>query len=291
MNYPIPANWQDFQIFVKDLLAEKYKTKFDIYGREGQKQNGVDIFGVFEKKNIGVQCKKLGKRITTKMICDEIEKAKLFEPHLNRYMIVTTDRRDAKVQTFVANLNNDHEKQNLFEIEIVFWDDIEEEVGRNDEIWKRYYEEVLSKTNSTIKDEFILNAIQTAFSRPAFSTRFHFENKIADFLKAIQDTQEFLNTGKLRSRDGNYLFATQSYKSLADQEDVADLDFVGDVLQELRNETTAGIKYRKIKQCNDCFCVADPRTEEALDRLRHLMLSRLNRVFERHGIGVIDIPY
>lgn len=76
-NFPIPANWQDFQIFIKDLFNEKYGD-FDIYGRSGQAQDGIDILGKYRKSIIGVQCKRLSSKLSFTMVKKEIQKAETF---------------------------------------------------------------------------------------------------------------------------------------------------------------------------------------------------------------------
>jgi len=55
--YP-PRNWQDFENLILDIAKYKIEGDFDKYGREGQSQDGVDIWGRDKKyKSIGIQCK------------------------------------------------------------------------------------------------------------------------------------------------------------------------------------------------------------------------------------------
>src|SRR5262245_42764726 len=56
---PPPTNWQDFQSLVKDIAESRYDPSTVVeYGRQGQAQNGVDVYAEdrFGKK-IGIQCK------------------------------------------------------------------------------------------------------------------------------------------------------------------------------------------------------------------------------------------
>jgi hypothetical protein len=68
-----PKNWQDFEIFIKDLSKEKFNSSFDLFGRSGQNQNGVDIIGIDNKKTVGIQCKhKMIEKATAKLFVTEI---------------------------------------------------------------------------------------------------------------------------------------------------------------------------------------------------------------------------
>ena len=98
-NYLKPANWQDFQIFIKDLLNEKYEGGFDIYGRNGQAQDGVDVLGRFYNNTIGTQCKRLDIDLTLKLIKDEIVKTDKSDLKLSKYIFATTCRKEPNTYT------------------------------------------------------------------------------------------------------------------------------------------------------------------------------------------------
>jgi hypothetical protein len=296
MNFPIPANWQDFQIFIKDLLTEKYDGGFDIYGRNGQSQDGIDILGTFPQSNIiGVQCKRLDSKFTLDIIKDEVEKTDKSELTLTKYIFATTSQRDTKIQNEIIRFNSERQNSSLFEIEIWFWETIEDEINANLEISNRYYKNIFSKVDSKYKENHILETIKTAFSRPAFSTPFHLENNDNDFFQAIKDTQEFLNTGKLKNRDGEYIAGSLSYKKLSNLEDVKNIENVTELLQQIRDYITLEIKEGRIKVCKnkrDCFCFKDRgQSESKLDEMRRSLLISLNHVFTRNNMENIRIRY
>jgi hypothetical protein len=55
---PAPAHWQDFESICRDLFAAEWgDTDTKRHGRAGQKQDGVDVFGLRDGKWCGVQCK------------------------------------------------------------------------------------------------------------------------------------------------------------------------------------------------------------------------------------------
>lgn len=294
-NYPKPANWQDFQIFIKDLLNEKFEKGFDIYGRNGQAQDGIDILGRFNNKTIGIQCKRLDIDLTLKLITDEIAQTDKSSLKLARYIFATTCPRDKNIQKIIVDLNTERSNNSLFEIELWFWETIEDEINGNINIQTKYYENILSKTDPKYKELHILDTIQTGFNRPAFLTPFRSENRNNDFFQAIKDTQEFLNTGKLRNRNGEYITGTSPYKWLTNPEDIKDMDSVAELLQQIRDYITNGIKEGRINTCNgkeDCFCFSDGRKSEMeLDGLRRSLLLYLNHVFTRNNMREISVRF
>jgi hypothetical protein len=119
-------------------------------GSRGQEQDGVDVFArkVMSQEWIGVQCKvKTGGKITQNEINLEIDKAKEFNPKLTHYYIYTTAKRDAKIQEFVRKLTDDNLKSNLFDVQILFWEDIETLLreDKNQKIHYKYYKGYYSK--------------------------------------------------------------------------------------------------------------------------------------------------
>lgn len=289
-NFPVPAYWQDFQVFVKDIYNEKYGG-FDIYGRNGQAQNGVDVFGKWKKSIIGIQCKRLDCKLSLAMVKSEIKKAEEFTPKLTKFVIATTDRRDAKMQSNVLAINSERANEGLFEVEILYWDAIEDEINGNANILDRYYDDVMPNIDKNYKDMHILDTLRLAFARPAFSTQFKYEAKIMDFMQAITDTQEFMNIGKLRNREGEYISGSFQYKSLKNSEDVSDCDSICNLLQKIRDRMTDGIKHGGIKNCNDCYCVNSGQIEQDLDNYRRNIFLLLNLIFKRNGREEMTMPY
>ena len=73
----IPKDDDEFENMILELYEELWNSKnLDRNGRSGQRQNGVDIFGIPEGQTeySGIQCKRVVK-LTEKQVDDEIEKA------------------------------------------------------------------------------------------------------------------------------------------------------------------------------------------------------------------------
>jgi len=102
---PPPSDWNEFEDICADLFALTWNDQNAIrYGRQGQRQNGVDIRGrAVDGPIAGVQCK--GKRqwpptkLTTREIDKQVAAALNFSPPLGQFTIVTTARDDAALQS------------------------------------------------------------------------------------------------------------------------------------------------------------------------------------------------
>jgi hypothetical protein len=109
---PEPKNWQDFERLCFDLYRHIWKTTdADMNGRQGQPQAGVDVYGTdrVEDKLVGVQCKGkdqgYGNKLIEKELREEIEKAKIFIPALDVFIVATTAPNDVHIS---ADRENNH---------------------------------------------------------------------------------------------------------------------------------------------------------------------------------------
>ena len=135
-NFSLPIINDDkiFENFCLDYFKIKFRDpSIQLNGRSGQKQNGVDIFCHinFPYEWIGIQCKvkSTSTKISLSEVKTEIERAKQFNPKLSQYIIVTTGSRDAILQEQIRILNDEFSSLNIFYTQIVFWEDILEELS------------------------------------------------------------------------------------------------------------------------------------------------------------------
>jgi hypothetical protein len=159
---PKPKSWDEFE----DITWEIYKRKWhdnhaEKYGRSGQAQNGIDIYGQENSSGnyIGVQCKRYkDNKLNKEIINEEIVKAEGFSSPLNEYIIATTESRDTKLQDFVWSLNEERRLENKFLVYIVFWEDICNDLAdpNNRDLLKKYYsewEQIFSNQEKSISSE------------------------------------------------------------------------------------------------------------------------------------------
>ncbi len=151
---PKPKSWDEFEDIVWDIYTRRWQDPHaQRYGRSGQAQKGVDIYGRQgnSEKNIAVQCKRFeDKNFKTTTITLEVEKTEKLTFPISEYLIATTTSRDTEIQDFVMQLNQERKSENKFPVYVVFWDDLCNYLAEpsNYDLLKKHYsgwEEVFEK--------------------------------------------------------------------------------------------------------------------------------------------------
>lgn len=163
LQLPPPESWIEFERLCFDLFKRELDNPFlQRNGIEGEKQDGVDIFGNYKKEFVGLQCKNKKiypqSKITTKEILNEIEKAKLFEPKLNRYFILTSTTRNNEIQKFVRLQSIASLESGCFEINIFFWEDITERLKNYPDLLNNYYPHLINFKTEKTDEELSIEA-------------------------------------------------------------------------------------------------------------------------------------
>ncbi len=124
--FPKPRDWNTLEDIVADVFSRQYHNyNFQRYGRNGQRQFGVDIAGPIEKGLIGIQCKHHPNgNISTTEIDEEVKLSDGFSPRLSEFIIATSAERDTTAHNHVLKLSLEREKQGDYPVGIKFWDDI-----------------------------------------------------------------------------------------------------------------------------------------------------------------------
>ncbi|MGC1861040.1 MAG: hypothetical protein WA733_07930 [Methylocystis sp.] len=113
-------------------------------GRRGQRQNGVDLFGMRNgdpAHYVGIQCKAKseGRFLTEDEVRDEVKKALTFKPELREYFIVTTAPDDVALQELARELTADLKaKGRTLPIYVWGWNTLEERISENAEARKAF---------------------------------------------------------------------------------------------------------------------------------------------------------
>lgn len=158
MQLPKSRSAEEFENICKDVLTFEYGIKFNSYGRNGQKQNGIDIYAQLNEKNyIVAQCKNYFSLNSANTINKQIEKdVKATENipfHINQFIAMTSMDRDLNVQNYIENIDSP------FRIQIWFWEDIQVKVCSNDKLFETYYPSFFQSTQIPIrtKNEIVTN--------------------------------------------------------------------------------------------------------------------------------------
>jgi len=166
-NVPTPKSWDEFE----DIMLAAAKLRWnssDFYrnGRPGQKQDGVDIWGCGDDNHhIGVQCKNTVDGISRTTVKPKITNAEAFEPKLDRLYIATTAKRDAVLQTAVREISRERAQAGLFKVDVLFWDDVCQDLAKDDEIFFRHYPQFRQGIDAvTQHDKKLFNELTTLLS-------------------------------------------------------------------------------------------------------------------------------
>lgn len=167
---PPPRDWDKFERLCADLWSEMWQDhNLQRFGRSGQRQDGIDIFGTIStnKKLAAVQCKK--KDITStepdeSLTADEIQKivdeAKKFKEPLSEFVIAYTGKRDTNLQLTALKISKEHEVKGLFTVHIYSWDDILQKLGNYSGVFRKHLPEFSSLNVSPTQSDNILKKIE-----------------------------------------------------------------------------------------------------------------------------------
>lgn len=148
MQIPPPTDWGEFESIVLDAMAIRWTSpNLQKIGRSGQGQQGVDIYGLNNLgQAVGIQCKKRKGKLKEKDVDAEIAKAAHFKPVLSVLYIATTQELDAPLQSMVRLKSAARVATGGFAVQILFWDDIIQNLVTNPQVFATHYPSLASKT-------------------------------------------------------------------------------------------------------------------------------------------------
>lgn len=282
LNFPPPANWQDFQILTLRLVEQlcEFATVRE-YGRQGQRQHGIDIYGEMPGElHLGIQCKEMksGKKLTLQLIQAEADAALAFQPGLNVFVIATTLAEDTAIHKAVTTLNSS--KIYSFKISYWSWNHFNDKLNRSSKLMEESYKNYAKSFN--VNEQLLeLEALFEAFSRPAFIDDFRHELSVCDFLHALGDTTLFLQTGLLRDRlTGELLRGAYPLSMLPAGENKKLRKRLLDDVNELRKRA---LKDNSIGQLNRSKA-------QEYNASRYAVISEINKTLVARGMPTIA-PY
>ena len=140
-NIPTPKSWDEFEDIALSAAQSRWNSpNFFRNGRQGQRQDGVDVFGTTNVgQSIGVQCKNTSNGLSETLVKKEIKNAESFEPPLNSLYIATTAPRDATLQEVVRKISEARKKNSKFSVDVLFWDDIAHDLAADEKAFFKHY--------------------------------------------------------------------------------------------------------------------------------------------------------
>lgn len=150
---PVPESWEEFETIVADVMKREWSDPYVTRnGRQGQRQDGVDISGnpaYLDGGTSGIQCKNTSD-VDIDLIESEVERAKDFTPPLEEFIFTCTASSDARLQEEVRELALELREQDFFELRIMFWDDISLALSEHRDLLKKHYPQFVEE-NKTLK--------------------------------------------------------------------------------------------------------------------------------------------
>ena len=122
----IPKTGPDFERLTKIACTKKFKKSFELYGRNGQLQHGIDIFS--NQYGICIQCKNYQGKDAKKALCDAFNgdvaaAVNYFGDKMHTYILATTAQRDTDVQDTVEAAKAKYPR---LRIQVLFWEDFQD---------------------------------------------------------------------------------------------------------------------------------------------------------------------
>jgi hypothetical protein len=149
-NYPRPADWKQFERLSIALMSCVFGSRFDQYGREGQRQDGVDLYCRLKDGSIiAVQCKgrdeNLGKKLTVAQLDKAVTEAAACPFKIDHFFVLTTSPHDAKLIDHALKLTQERSLIGLGSVEVWGWQSLENIIRENASLQDSFYSEYKPK--------------------------------------------------------------------------------------------------------------------------------------------------
>lgn len=132
-------SWEQFQKMVCELFKEIWQDPHaKEFGRQGQKQDGIDIIGIRPgKTNYEAVQATIESPLTKKKIKKDYDASRDLGIKLDSFIIASTNKRDVELLKYAIKLSD----KGPHRCTIWFWEDLVEKLSDYDQIRKKYYPE------------------------------------------------------------------------------------------------------------------------------------------------------
>lgn len=187
---------KEFELLVNDLCESKYGIKFQVYGRKGQKQSGIDGLSFSKnEKQIVYQCKnKLIARDDTKIqtellkdIENEVQSASTKFTNIDTFIFANSFKQDTILQDRAIELTSQYD----FTVVVWSWEEIEGLLEKYPTVAKHYYPWAFDKSvlsENDIKQKFHENSVSLLSS-----SSLYIEKSFID-MPEFDEIFEFINS-------------------------------------------------------------------------------------------------
>ncbi|WP_311215124.1 MULTISPECIES: hypothetical protein [unclassified Arthrobacter] len=284
LDFPRPAEWTGLENLTAMLVENEYGSlNVQRLGRQGQRQDGVDVlastWGPHGDLQFGYQCKAV-QSLTLTQVEAECALAKNFKPTIDRYIIVTTIPRDAKLQSSVRGIDS---KTYGFPVDIWFWDDLNEKINRAAEVAQAYFSKITLEAQPAAASAHA-GSLHRALDRAAFLDSIHYERSVKELLVALVRTRAFMRTGYLHDNLKNFVESTVPPHKIGDKRYTTFCSTFINKLDQLYYFVQANMDELKDTGTNSGAAAAAKFTN-----LRAELLVLANKEFVRHQLDELPI--
>ncbi len=147
MNMAPPKSWDEFEEIVCSAAKNRWRNaEFSRHGRQGQRQDGVDVFGTDDQgRLVGLQCKNTVAGLSKEVVRDEVGKAESFQPPLAHLYVVTTGPTDKALQQFAREMSDERGQAGKFKVSVLFWNDVWQDLTLDQDRLFQHYPELRPK--------------------------------------------------------------------------------------------------------------------------------------------------
>ena len=156
--WPKPKNEDEWEDMVLDAIRIRWNDpNAERFGRRGQGQDGVDIFGHNKQGCVAAQVKNKN-TISKKIICDTILDIVNSKYNVNELYFIISGDRDTKLQNLVREISSLQKLKDSFPVFILFFEDIVQELSKDNKLIKKYWSAFLVGVSKLFEKKTILNA-------------------------------------------------------------------------------------------------------------------------------------
>lgn len=160
----------EFESLIRDICALEWGDPHtEKFGRKGQKQFGVDVYGRpvdLDRTYRAAQCKlrTKGDSLTEAEIEKEVGDARHFPHKLDALIIATDAPRDTHTQILVDRISEREVRNGNFRVAIWFWDEITERLAAYPRLIVRHYRDYFANLTTLPIAERLVDIPLQAFS-------------------------------------------------------------------------------------------------------------------------------
>lgn len=142
--YRRPADWKQFERLSLAVMSCVFKNRFDQYGREGQRQHGVDLYCRLKDGSlIAVQCKgrneNLGKNLTLAQVNQAVIEIEDFPFKIDHFFILTTSPHDKLLTNRALELTEERAIVGKGTVDVWGWGALEAVIQENASLQESFY--------------------------------------------------------------------------------------------------------------------------------------------------------